>query len=71
MRAGWWVVYVRFLMQCIDGQAWAGCVVGMAYALVHFDGKMYDLHAACACVMVRGPCVGHHDRYEEEPNEPS
>ena len=46
-------------------------LVGMAYTLVHFVGKMYDLPTACACVMVRGPCVGHHDRYEEEPNEPS
>ena len=48
-----------------------GGLVGMAYTLVHFVGKMYDLHPACACVVVRGPCVGDHDRYEEEPNEPS
>ena len=29
-------------------------LVGMAYTLVHFVGKMYDLPPACACVMACG-----------------
>ena len=69
MSAGWRVVYVRFLIRCIDGQAWAGWYVGMAYTLVHLGRCTTYLLRVRASWCVAVPYVGDHDGYEEEPNQ--
>ena len=54
MSAGWDCSFPHPHPHPVHRWASMGRMVGMAYTLVHFGSCMYDLHTACARVVVRG-----------------